>query len=152
VEAAPYVAPPPVSGEPSKITVSLGVGENQAKGLGEVFERDLLKLLAGRSVLVDKGGSAEESARVERALPRGMRSHTGSFASFASEIARSKLYIGYDSSGGHVASAGGVPAICLFAGAISDRFFERWKPLGTVIRPDGDTIARVTHAFHRSGL
>ena len=58
---------------PADITVSLGVGENPAKRLDDDFERELLQLLAetGASVLVDKGGSAEERERVERAIPTG---------------------------------------------------------------------------------
>jgi len=148
VEARPYVAPPPVSGESAEVTVSLGVGENPAKRLGDDFESGLMKMLAGRRVLVDLGGSGEERERVERALQQGMRTHDGSFASFAGEIGRSKLYIGYDSAGGHVASACGVPSICVFAGAVSDRFFERWRPLGQVIRvPDPDVLAKVRRAL-----
>jgi len=144
VDARPYVALPAASGEAAEITVSLGVGENEAKRLGDDFERDLLQMLAARSVLVDKGGSAEERTRVGRALAIGMRTHDGSFASFAAEIARSKLFIGYDSAGGHVASACGVPVFSIFAGAVSDRFFDRWKPLGAVIRAEvGDVLARV---------
>jgi hypothetical protein len=144
VDARPFVALPAPGGEAAEITVSLGVGENEAKRLGDAFERDLLQLLGGRSVLVDKGGSAEERTRVERALRPGMRAHEGSFASFAAEIARSKLFIGYDSAGGHVASACGVPVISIFSGAVSDRFIDRWRPLGQVIRAEeGSVLARV---------
>jgi Glycosyltransferase family 9 (heptosyltransferase) len=144
VDAQPFVAPPEPHGEAAEITVSLGVGENESKRLGDDFERDLVRLLAGRSVLIDKGGSAEERARVERALLPGMRAHEGSFASFAAEIARSKLFIGYDSAGGHVAAACGIPVISIFAGAVNDRFFERWKPLGQVIRAeDRSALARI---------
>jgi hypothetical protein len=135
VDAKPYIAPRVASTEDAAdVTVSLGVGENPAKRLGDDFERELVDSLRGCSVLIDKGGSAEERARVERAVLPGMRTHDGSFAAFASEIARSKLYIGYDSAGGHVASACGVPVISIFAGAVGGRFFERWKPIGTVIR------------------
>ena len=148
--AKPYVAPLPVAGEAADITVSLGVGENPAKRLGDDFERELFAMLTGASVLVDKGGSVEERARVERAIRPGMRTHDGSFAPFAAEIARSKLYIGYDSAGGHVASACGVPAICIFAGAVSDRFFERWKPLGEVIRGEvPEVLTHVARALRR---
>jgi hypothetical protein len=150
--ARPFVAPLPGSGPgpAADITVSLGVGENPAKRLSDDFERELFAMLAGASVLVDKGGSAEERARVERAIQSGMRTHDGSFAPFAAEIARSKLYIGYDSAGGHVASACGVPAICIFAGAVSDRFFVRWKPLGTVIRgEDTEVLTHVARALRR---
>jgi hypothetical protein len=134
--ARAFIAPLPASGEPGEITVSLGVGENASKRMGDDFERELISMLAGRSVLIDKGGTAEERARVDRSLLAGMRTHDGAFAPFAAEIARSRLFIGYDSAAGHVASACAVPQICIFAGALSERFFERWKPAGQVIRGD----------------
>src|SRR5262249_13163990 len=83
VAARPYVAPKPAEGEPLEITISLGVGENPAKRLGDDFERKLMQIVSKRSVLVDKGGTAEERARVERALAPGMRIHDGAFAPFA---------------------------------------------------------------------
>jgi ADP-heptose:LPS heptosyltransferase len=151
VDARPYVAPLAAEGEPAEVTVSLGIGENPAKRLGDDFERELMESLEARSVLIDKGGSAEEHDRVERAVRPGMRTHDGSFAHFAAEIARSKLYVGYDSAGAHVASACGVPVISVFAGAVSERFFERWKPIGTVIRgEDPDVRAHVRHAIEEA--
>jgi len=136
--AKPYIAPLPSTGPPADITVSLGVGGNPAKRLDDNFERKLLGALAetGASVLVDKGGSAEERARVERALMPGMRTHEGAFAPFAAEIERSKLYLGYDSAGGHVASACGVPLISVARGFVSERAAARWRPQGFVV--DGD--------------
>ena len=136
--ARPYIAPLP-SAEPSaEITVSLGVGENPAKRFDESFERDLLRTLAetGASVVVDKGGSAEERARVERAVLPGMRTHEGAFAPFAAQIARSKLYVGYDSAGGHVASACGIPLISIAKGFVSERAAARWRPRGFVVGGD----------------
>ncbi|MBZ5633437.1 MAG: hypothetical protein LAO55_09960 [Acidobacteriia bacterium] len=134
-EARPYVAPRAPEGAPVDITVSLGVGDNPAKRLGDDFERDLLRMLAatGASVLIDKGGSEAERDRVERALPAGMRTHDGPFAPFAAEIARSKLFVGYDSAAGHVASACGVPLISIAKGFVSERMAARWRPIGTVI-------------------
>lgn len=136
--ARPYIAPQTVDGDPAQISMSLGVGENPAKRIDGDFEISLVSALtaSGRSILIDKGGSAEERERVDRLRMPGVRLHDGSFAHFAAEIARSKFYIGYDSAGGHVASACGVPAVSIFAGAVSERFFERWRPLGTVIRVD----------------
>ncbi len=137
--ARSFVAPLPAAGDAAEVTVSLGVGANESKRLGDDFERELIAMLRGRSVLIDKGGSVEERARVDRALLPGMGTHDGAFAPFAAEIARSGLYVGYDSAGGHVASASGVPQICIFTGAVSERFFHRWKPAGRVIR--GDAVA-----------
>lgn len=133
--ARPYVAPLPSKDPPAEITVSLGVGENPAKRLGDEFERALLRAIAAtsRCVLVDLGGSDEERARVERALAPGMRTHLGAFAPFAAQIARSRLFVGYDSAAGHVASACSVPLISIAAGFASPRAQARWRPIGTII-------------------
>ena len=137
-DARPYIAPLPSAEEPADITVSLGVGENPAKRLDDDFECELLRTLAdtGASLLVDKGGSVEERERVERALLSGMRTHDGAFAPFAAQVARSKLYVGYDSAGGHVASACGIPLISIAKGFASERAAARWKPRGFVVSGD----------------
>ncbi|MCS7025110.1 MAG: hypothetical protein NZV14_09935 [Bryobacteraceae bacterium] len=119
---------------PADITVSLGVGENPAKRIEDPFERRLLEHLAGkrRSILIDRGGSPEEAARVNRAidgLPQ-IRAWSGAFAPFAGAVARSKLYVGYDSAGQHVAAASGTPLLTVFAGYPCQRMFERWQPHG----------------------
>ena len=145
------------SSEPAvNITVSLGVGENPAKRIDGDFECELLRELAetGGSILVDKGGSPEERERVERAVLPGMRTHEGAFAPFAAQIARSKLYVGYDSSGQHVASACGAPLISIFRGFASERTFDRWRPKGIVIRGDSHDVleqvrAAITCTFRR---
>jgi ADP-heptose:LPS heptosyltransferase len=154
--AKPFVAPLPSSDPPAEITVSLGVGENPAKRIDGDFECDLLRALAetGASIIVDKGGTAEERERVERAVLPGMRTHDGAFAPFASQIARSKLYVGYDSAGQHVASACGVLLISIFKGSVSERFLFRWRPQGTVIRGDSADVldqvrAAITCTFRR---
>lgn len=133
--AKPYVAPLPSAEPPADITVSLGVGENASKRLDDAHERDLLRALAdtGASILIDKGGSTEERERVERALLPGMRTHDGAFAPFAAQIATSKLFVGYDSAGGHVASACGVPLISVAKGFVSERMAARWRPDGIVL-------------------
>jgi hypothetical protein len=150
----PYIAPRLSSDEPVEITVSLGVGENPAKGLGHGFESELMRMLraTGASVLVDKGGSDEERHRVESVLQPGMHAHDGAFAPFAAHIARSKLFVGYDSAGGHVASACGVPLISIAAGFASERMQARWRPQGTVIRAEAgrdraDVLAEVRRSL-----
>ena len=148
--ARPYVAPLPVHEPAVDITVSLGVGENPAKRLDGEFERELLHALAetGASILVDKGVSVEERERVENAILPGMRTHDGAFAPFASQIASSKLYVGYDSAGQHVASACGVPLVSIFQGYVNERFLHRWSPKGIVIRGDApDVLAQVRAAL-----
>jgi ADP-heptose:LPS heptosyltransferase len=54
--------------------------------------------------------------------------HDGSYASFASHILQSDLYVGYDSAGQHVAAAGNVPLVSVFCGHASERMFSRWRP------------------------
>lgn len=141
-EAHPYVAPLPSAEPPVDITVSLGVGDNPAKRFEGNFEQELLSLLAatGASILVDKGGNEEERRRVEAALQPGMLSHDGAFAPFAARIATSKLFVGYDSAGGHVASACGVPLISIASGFASDRAAARWQPRGTVLTGNAENI------------
>ncbi|MGH9663743.1 MAG: glycosyltransferase family 9 protein, partial [Bryobacteraceae bacterium] len=156
--ARPYVAPK--AGElHADITVSLGVGENPAKRIGDPFEAELLRTLAatGRTVLVDKGGSEEESARVERAVAAcggQVRTWQGAFAPFAAAIAGSRLYVGYDSAGQHVAAASGVPLVTIFAGFPSERMFQRWRPHGPgpmrVVRVDDPEPERVLEKVRRA--
>lgn len=113
-------------------TVSLGVGENPAKRVGDHFEREAVGLLSSKagSVLVDRGGSEEESARVDRAVAGfgNVSTWTGAFAPFAASISHSDFYLGYDSAGQHVAAASGVPLVVVFSGHASSRFLARWKP------------------------
>jgi ADP-heptose:LPS heptosyltransferase len=129
-----YIAPKPGTAGPPAITVSLGVGENPAKRIADPFERELLAALAqkGESILIDKGAGGEEAERVDKALPRAahVRCWEGAFAPFAAAIAGSRLYVGYDSAGQHVAAACGVPLVTIFAGFPTPRMFSRWRPTG----------------------
>jgi ADP-heptose:LPS heptosyltransferase len=139
--------------------ISLGVGENPAKRIPDPFEERLLALLSagGATLVIDKGAGGEEAARVERAVGRsGVKAAfwEGSFAGFAAIIAASRLYVGYDSAGQHVAAACGVPLIGIFAGFPAPRMFYRWRPTGertTVIRVDRpdplETLDRVRAAI-----
>jgi ADP-heptose:LPS heptosyltransferase len=139
-DCAPYIAPAPgpeMTARPL-VSVSLGVGENPAKRIADPFEAELLAHLARRAALlvIDKGAGGEEAERVERAVaqagiaPDRVRIFQGGFADFASIIARSDLFAGYDSAGQHVAAACGVPLVSVFAGFASPRMFARWRPTG----------------------
>ena len=156
-DARPYIAPRerPDAGHTPLITVSFGVGENPSKRMRDPFEENLLRGLAraGSLVLVDQGAGGEEATRVERAIHRSgagpgqIRTWDGAFAPFASLIQRSRLYVGYDSAGQHVAAACGVPLVTIFAGFAGQRMFDRWKPSGSgpmhVLRvddPDPDKV------------
>jgi len=155
--ARPFIAPLPSAELRVDITVSLGVGENPAKRLTDEFERRLLQTLAatGATVLIDKGGSPEERSRVERAMLPGMVAHDGAFAPFAAQIARSKLFVGYDSAAGHVASACGVPLISIAKGFVSERMAARWRPNGVVLDGNAHDVldqvrrALTTYTFRR---
>jgi len=131
---APYVAPV-VQPRLADIAVSLGVGENANKRIDDDFEFAVLqKLLSyGRSVVVDRGAGGEEAGRVNALMaklgqPSLLHVHDGSYASFASHIAQSALYLGYDSAGQHVAAAANVPLVSIFTGHVSERMFHRWRP------------------------
>jgi ADP-heptose:LPS heptosyltransferase len=131
----PYVAPA-VQPRIADITVSLGVGENSCKRIDADFEFALLqKLLTyGRPILLDRGAGGEEAQRVDDLLaklghPPLLQLHDGSYASFASHIVQSRLYVGYDSAGQHVASAAGVALVSVFTGHVAERMFFRWRPV-----------------------
>ncbi len=159
--ARPYIATdPPSEPLPERfVAVSLGVGGNLEKRLPDPFEEELLRLLAARGLplYVDRGAGGEEAERVQRAVDRaGVPAlfWDGSFAGFAALISRARLYAGYDSAGQHVASAAGVPLLCLFAGFPVPRMFDRWRPTGPaaavirVDRPDvAEALARVRAAL-----
>ncbi len=165
--ARPYVALPaaPVDDGRPLITISLGVGENPAKRIPDPFEENLLRGLVrdGALLLADTGAGGEEAERVARAVaasgapPHQIRIWRGAFAPFAAAIARSRLYVGYDSAGQHVAAACGVPLVSVFAGFASPRMFARWRPTGAgpieVIRvndPDPErTLVQTLAAAYR---
>ncbi len=148
-DARPFVAVPPPAGQfKSAIAISLGVGENPAKRIADPFEADLLTLLSqtGLPLTIDQGAGGEEGERVERAIAQSgaaVQRWTGSFAGFASIIAGSRLYVGYDSAGQHVAAACGVPLIAVFTGFSCARMFARWRPAGSVIRVEDPAPERV---------
>jgi hypothetical protein len=135
-------------------TVSFGVGENPAKCVADPFEAEVLRRLP-RPLLIDKGAGGEEAERVERAVrnagSQGIVMWDGSFAGFAAHIQRSRLYVGYDSAGGHVAAACGVPMVGIFAGAVCQRMYERWRPHHRgdwhVIRPEGLSLEKLLATF-----
>jgi hypothetical protein len=145
------------AGAENVITVSLGVGGNEEKRVSDHFEADLLRHLTEDAwVIVDQGFSASEQEQVERALGplraaglnilksgekeaagdpvsrqasrTGILTWQGGIGSLAGLIAASDRYIGYDSSGQHLAAALGIPAITIFATGNSPLFTARWTP------------------------
>jgi ADP-heptose:LPS heptosyltransferase len=135
-------------------TVSFGVGENPSKRVPDPFEEEVLRRLP-RPILIDKGAGGEEAERVESAVAKvgqdGIIMWDGSFAGFAAHIQRSKFYVGYDSAGGHVAAACGIPMISIFAGAVSERMFQRWRPADAgkieIVRPERMSATELLATF-----
>ena len=130
----PYVAP--VKQERlADVAVSWGVGENASKRIDDDFEIAVMKklLALGRPLILDRGAGGEEAERADAlmkmfAVTGLLHLHDGSYASFASHILQSNLYVGYDSAGQHVAAAGGVPLVSVFSGHCCDRMLSRWRP------------------------
>jgi len=155
-DARPYLAPERRD-KLADITVSFGVGENANKRIDDEFEYQVLAALLqfNRPVLLDRGAGGEESHRVNALVkrlgtPPLLLLHDNSYASFASHIVQSDLYVGYDSAGQHVAAAAGVPLVSVFAGFACHRMFSRWCPTGPATRVvvvDEDTRAT---AFDRT--
>jgi ADP-heptose:LPS heptosyltransferase len=134
---AAWIAPLPaaIGTEEPIASISLGVGENETKRLGLDFETALIGAIAARfsTVYLDRGMGGSEAQRVTEAAERSgaidrIRFSEGSFAAFASIIAQSRFYAGYDSAGQHAAAAAGTPLVSIFAGAPSSRFRARWSP------------------------
>jgi hypothetical protein len=134
-----YIAPVAVKieGQSPRAAVSLGVGDNDSKRNGFVFETELIRDLGEkfRTIWIDRGVGGEEARRVTAAAEasgQADRIHywEGSFAGFASIIAQCDFYTGYDSAGQHAAAATGTPLVSIFKGAPSRRFLERWSPAG----------------------
>jgi len=159
--AGPYIAPgvAPASERDGLVTVSLGVGENRYKRVEDPYEEMLLNALVelGLELLVDYGAGEDEQRRVEYAIskargrPGQIQTWNGTFAPFAASIARSRLYLGYDSAGQHVAATCGVPLVTVFTGYAAPRTFHRWRPDGTgpievlpVERPEPEAALRWT--------
>jgi hypothetical protein len=142
------------------ITVNFGVGGNPAKRAGDEFEQSLVVQLIrdGATVILDKGAGADETRRADAVIER-VRCESainaialseqrfvealtqspdarllvwdGSIGRLAALIARSDLYIGYDSAGQHIAAAAATPCVTVFAGYSAPRMLDRWRPTGS---------------------
>lgn len=141
------------------VIVNFGIGGNPLKRLGDTFEATLITALlrTGARVLLDKGSGQRADAVIDRVmrmsealairrieltderqsgmLASDLSDHDfvvwrGGIGMFAALIAESDLYVGYDSSGQHIAAALGVPCIDIMAGYSSQRMTARWRPTG----------------------
>lgn len=138
------------------VCLSFGVGGNAIKRVSEQFEIDLVLALSNNARLIlDCGATLEELEQANRLLS-ALAAHgkiicsidepqlldqasnlnpdvltwRGSLGTFASLIANSNLYIGYDSAGQHIAAALNVPTLTIFVNSGSDLFHFRWQPYG----------------------
>ncbi len=140
--------------------VSFGLGGNPAKRVSAAFEANVVKALLGRGyrIALDCGLGEEEYARVAALAGRVERAgglvHQGSFRSFGEIVTTADLFVGYDSSFGHLAAAMGTRGVTIFAGAVSERMRQRWTPSGRGrssvidVAPD-ETDASVLARFER---
>jgi ADP-heptose:LPS heptosyltransferase len=142
------------------VAINFGVGENPMKRAGDEFERSLVSQLVceGATVILDRGAGEDEMLRADAIIKhaneslsaRVIEANEGNLANLLSRdsiegqiivwsgrigllaalISESDLYIGYDSAGQHIAAALGVPCIDVFAGFVSPRMPDRWRPTG----------------------
>jgi ADP-heptose:LPS heptosyltransferase len=138
------------------ICLSFGFGGNAIKRVSHQFEAALVVALSQKArLIIDCGASSEEAVQGQQLLsalsaqrktilslndPDFLsRIHTlrpdiltwrGSLGVFASLIAASNLFIGYDSAGQHIAAALSVPTITIFVNSGSNHFPDRWQPHG----------------------
>ncbi|MFM8392397.1 MAG: glycosyltransferase family 9 protein, partial [Acidobacteriota bacterium] len=62
--------------------------------------------------------------------PNGILTWRGGIGSLAGLIAASDQYVGYDSSGQHIAAALGIPGTTYFSSTNPAIFAKRWAPFG----------------------
>ncbi|MFN0122009.1 MAG: glycosyltransferase family 9 protein, partial [Blastocatellia bacterium] len=160
------------------ISLSFGVGGNPRKRIADPFEQNLARELARHATLViDKGAGADDAQRADT-LVSSLRADgrtvieidaenagawqareriradvitwQGGIGAFAGLIAACDEYIGYDSSGQHIAAALGTPLTTIFVNSGSGLFAERWRPYGPgdiktlLVSPDDVAVFNTT--------
>lgn len=138
--------------------VNFGVGGNASKSLGQGFEEALLRRLAadGFGILLSRGVDEAEVAATARLTERLAGSGVDvvdlavgadpstlkapgrrQIVTWQTDLngagaltAAADVYVGYDSSGQHVAAAVGTPGVTAFVGGANERFMRRWSPWG----------------------
>ncbi len=161
------------------ISLSFGVGGNEAKRVSFDFEVDLIRaLLKSYTVIIDSGFSSSELSQSHE-LESTFRSEgiqilrlsedsyfqfsaqdlqdqqiifwEGGIGSFAALISCSDQYVGYDSSGQHIAAALGIPVLTIFSDSSSALFAQRWQPtsiskiVSVFISPDQLSLQPIPH-------
>jgi ADP-heptose:LPS heptosyltransferase len=136
------------------ICLSFGVGGNVTKRVSQEFEISLASALSQRAkLIIDCGATIEEHEQVKSILStlaqNGRRicpiqevdhkytnfdldilTWQGNLGTFASLVAASDLYVGYDSAGQHIAAALNVPTLTIFVSSGEGVFRDRWQPHG----------------------
>jgi ADP-heptose:LPS heptosyltransferase len=138
--------------------LSFGCGGNPKKRVSHEFEAALVaKLSQSNRLFIDCGASDEENEQTQRLLSSfenrskkilllneasylqelstqsqipDIICWQGGIGSFASLISNCHLYVGYDSSGQHLAAAAAVPSQTFFVNSGSATFAKRWHPFG----------------------
>ena len=136
-------------------TVNFGVGGNNDKRISDTFEfKIVLHLIVnGATVILDEGFGEEEIKRADSIInqlkERGktvikvnddlsfatttspdLIAFKGGIGQFAALISQSRLYLGYDSMGQHVAAALEIPELVIFNGYPTEKFSRKWHPYG----------------------
>ncbi|HWP84148.1 MAG TPA: glycosyltransferase family 9 protein, partial [Terriglobia bacterium] len=159
------------------VAVSFGVGGNPGKRLPDPFEAELVARLlqSGETVVLDQGAGEEEGERARRLagaierhgwkvtnlraealgedlspLSGALLTWQGGIGSWAGLINASDEYIGYDSASQHIAAALGIPTISIFSAGTTERFRQRWRPVGAgavrvIVEPErtrGDSVQK----------
>ncbi|MEK9150035.1 MAG: adenylosuccinate synthase, partial [Candidatus Desantisbacteria bacterium] len=158
------------------VTIQFGVGGDETKSLSEDFETELIAQIVDKwsMVILSKGIGAEANRvdRIKKTLEqRGYKTievkeneievsnlaqkaaeepkiiiHNGDLGTFAEIVRRSNLFIGYDSMGQHLAATSRVPEITVFAGYVSPKFPQFWRPYTSsmteqvIVGPRGSVI------------
>ena len=140
------------------VFLSFGFGGNSIKRVSEYFETAIShRLSESNKLFIDSGATNTETTQVETILtslatagksilrlnenniftnlssalaPIDVIAWQGSIGYFASLLAASDFYLGYDSAGQHLAAALGVPSLTVFVNSGNERFSKRWQPWG----------------------
>jgi ADP-heptose:LPS heptosyltransferase len=115
--------------EGAAVILDKGAGEEEASRADAVIREALAENPAARAVEADEE-SIKGLIRSNDLSSADLLVWRGRIGILAALIARSDLYIGYDSAGQHIAAALGVPCIDVFAGFSSPRMLDRWRPTG----------------------
>ena len=110
------------------------------QGFTEAEERQVERAIApwrgtGRPIIaLNERNFADFTPSVES--PRGILTWQGGIGSLAGLIAASDQYVGYDSSGQHIAAALDIPGLTYFNSTNPTTFAQRWAPFSNQSRVD----------------